>query len=355
MSMNGIDISNWQNGINLSKVPCDFAIVKVTEGTNYISPDWKRQYKQAKASGKCLGIYHYANGGNVKTEADFFLKQVKDCIGEAILVLDWEGENNPSFGKNDASWVKQWLDYVHKKTKVKPLLYISQSVMYKFKNIGDYAFWIAQYANMNATGYQSKPWNEGTYTCAIRQYSSCGRLNGYGGNLDLNKFYGDKTAWSKYAGADGASRPSAPTSNTNPSAKPSGSTLDLAYYVIENHINGDARKRKLGSRYGEVQKFINHIAAASSSDLASEVKSGKYGNNPIRKTVLMDRYEEVQAIVNGGSSVTSSPSAVYYTVNPKDTLSGIAAKYGTSYQKIAQLNGIADPDRIYAGQKIRVK
>ena len=36
-SMNGIDISAWQENIDLSKVPCDFVIVKATEGTGYTS------------------------------------------------------------------------------------------------------------------------------------------------------------------------------------------------------------------------------------------------------------------------------------------------------------------------------
>ena len=57
------------------------------------------------------------------------------------------------------------------------------------------------------TGYQDKPWNEGAYTCVIRQYSSCGRLNGWGGNLDLDKFYGDKDAWNKYAGKGNTTKP----------------------------------------------------------------------------------------------------------------------------------------------------
>ena len=48
-------------------------------------------------------------------------------------------------------------------------------------------------------------------------------------------------------------------------------------------------------------------------------------------------------------------SAQYYTVQSGDTLSGIAAEYGTSYQKVAQLNGISNPNVIYVGQKLRVK
>lgn len=110
----------------------------------------------------------------------------------------------------------------------------------------------------------------------------------------------------------------------------------------------------LGSRYNEVQNEINHIATASAETLAAETKAGRYGNDPVRKTVLGPRYDEVQKIINGRSTGSGS-GAVYYTVKKNDTLSGIAAKYGTTYQKIAQLSGISNPNKIYVGQKIRVK
>jgi len=64
--------------------------------------------------------------------------------------------------------------------------------------------------------------------------------------------------------------------------------------------NGTARKQALGSRYDEVQDFINHISTASAQTLAQEVLAGKYGNGDTRKTVLGSRYNEVQAIVNQG-------------------------------------------------------
>ena len=63
-------------------------------------------------------------------------------------------------------------------------------------------------------------------------------------------------------------------------------------------------------------------------------------------------YTVVQAIVN---RKMAARSAVYYTIRRGDTLSAIAARYGTTYQKLAAMNGIADPNRIYAGQRIRVK
>ena len=75
---------------------------------------------------------------------------------------------------------------------------------------------------------------------------------------------------------------------------------------------------------------------------------GRYGNGDVRKTVLGSRYNNVQDQVNAGS-------AQYYTVQSGDTLSGIAAKYGTTHQKIAQLNGMSNPNLIYVGQKLRIK
>lgn len=352
--MNGIDISGHQKGINLAAVPADFVIMKATEGTGFVSPDFVRQYDQAKAAGRCLGIYHYADGGDVVAEANHFLRTIGNRVGEAILVLDWESQNNPSFGKNDKAWVKSWLDYVSSATGVKPLLYISKSIMGKFAGIGDYGLWIAQYAdNSMVNGYLTNPWNEGAYTCAIRQYSSRGRLPGYSGNLDLDKAYMDRAAWDKYAGKGNKVTPVV-TPAPAPSNGLSGSTLDLAVKTIRGaYGNGDARKAALGNRYREVQDFINHISGSSASTLASEVKAGKYGNGDTRKVVLGVRYAEVQKIVNGGSS--SSGSAVTYTVKSGDNLSKIAARYGTSVGNIVKLNGIKNPNLIYPGQKLRVK
>ena len=45
---------------------------------------------------------------------------------------------------------------------------------------------------------------------------------------------------------------------------------------------------------------------------------------------------------------------VVYTVKSGDTLSGIASKYNTTYQKLAEYNNIPNPSIIYVGQKIRI-
>ena len=44
----------------------------------------------------------------------------------------------------------------------------------------------------------------------------------------------------------------------------------------------------------------------------------------------------------------------YYTVRYGDTLSGIAARHGTTTQAIMQANGIWNPNHIYAGQVLYI-
>lgn len=406
MSLRGIDISHYQAGLDLGKLDFDFAIMKATEGVSYVDKSCDTFYQKAKSLGKCLGVYHYANGKSVKDEADHFLKNISGYIGEAILVLDWEAQGNQRWNNNDTPWIKEWCDYVYSKTGVKPLVYIQASALSKVTGIGDYGLWVAQYGSNNTTGYQDTPWNEGAYTCAMRQYTSHGRLNGYGSNLDLDKFYGDVAAWNAYAGKGNATKPKDDDKKDDKPAQatPSGTTLELAVGVMQNKYgSGTERQTKLGTRYDEVQNFINHIYSASVSTLVSETKAGQYGNGDTRKVILGSRYDEVMKVINGASKKTmeqvadeiyrgvgnwgtgetrrqkvtaygynydqvqalvnkkcgvksnSGSGAVYYTVKSGDTLSAIASKYGTTYQKIAQLNGISNPNKIYKGQKLRVK
>ncbi|MBN1205018.1 MAG: LysM peptidoglycan-binding domain-containing protein [Myxococcaceae bacterium] len=50
----------------------------------------------------------------------------------------------------------------------------------------------------------------------------------------------------------------------------------------------------------------------------------------------------------------SPGSQTTYTVQPGDTLSAIARRFGTSVQAIAQANGITNPDRISIGQRLTI-
>ena len=335
--MKGIDISHWQNGLDLYKIDFNFVIMKATEGTSFLDPCCASFYQKAKSMGKHLGVYHYANGTDYKEEADYFINRVKDYIGEAILVLDWESHGNLQWNKNDREWIENWCNYVYSQTHVMPVIYIQKSAMDKIRGLA-FPLWIAQYADNKPTGYQETPWNEGAYACVMRQYSSCGRLSGYDSNLDLDKFYGDSSLWNRLAGKT--------TAAVN---VPEGSTLELAIKVMQGtYGNGEDRKIALGSRYNEVQDFINHINSSSIDVLVEETNNGKYGNGEDRKIVLGSRYSEVQNKINEGLRVE-------YTVKPGDVLSGIAYNYGVAYQDIAKLNGITDPNKIYVGQTLRIR
>jgi N-acetylmuramoyl-L-alanine amidase len=54
------------------------------------------------------------------------------------------------------------------------------------------------------------------------------------------------------------------------------------------------------------------------------------------------------------ASSTTAAAAVH-PVRPGETLSGIAARYGTTVSRLAAINGISDPNRIFAGQRLRVR
>ncbi len=63
------------------------------------------------------------------------------------------------------------------------------------------------------------------------------------------------------------------------------------------------------------------------------------------------------AVLLGGLSAllvgpTAAGAATTHLIQPGETLSEIAARYGTTVQALAQLNGIADPDFILAGHEL---
>lgn len=295
MALNGIDISHYQEGLDLSKVPCDFVIIKATEGTYMVQDTCDPWVQQAKRLGKKWGFYHFAAGGEAIAEADFFVKNCRNYFGHGIPVLDYE-----MYGRKGTAWVKRFLDRVYEQTGIRCMVYTSRSVLKEedWSEVApNHALWVAQYPNYEPTGYQSDPWfpkgSIGAFQfVTMHQYASTGRLPGWNGNLDLDIAYLTPEGWDAIARGDGA-KPTEP-------AEPTETTLELAYKVMNGELGtGDDRKKALGSRYDEVQSFINHICFTSANVLADEVMKGKYGNGAVRKTVLGNRYAEVQAIING--------------------------------------------------------
>ena len=354
MSMKFIDISNWQAGLDVATVVKNGGlggvIVKATEGLGFVDKSCDKFIQQCIKNGIQFGFYHFARKNDANAEAEFFRKNTSGYEGKGIPVLDWEDDQ-------PVSWVNTFVERYHELTGVWPWIYANPWRFKQGKVNANCGRWVAGYPRNGITDINygmnnSLPGSYNVGSVCAWQFSSSVRISGYNGSLDGDVFYGDKEAWKKYAGSkgSGSSGSSSNTGSSSGSVAPSGSTIELALGVMNGKYgNGDARKKALGRRYREVQDFINHIASASNETLAAEVKQGKYGNGNDRKLLLGGRYDAVQAIVNGNSQ------KVYYTVKSGDTLSGIASKYGTTYQKLASMNGISNPNKIYVGQKIRVK
>ncbi len=78
-----------------------------------------------------------------------------------------------------------------------------------------------------------------------------------------------------------------------------------------------------------------------------------------RDSIWMEKWlnDAIDAASSTSSSSSDTPSGgreTVYTVVKGDTLSGIAAKYGTTYQEIAKANGIKNPNLIYPGQQFKI-
>ena len=208
----GIDISNWQSSMDLksvlAKTNTSFVIAKATEGTDFNDKYCERFLDPALAAGKKIGFYHFARPEKfaAKDEAEFFYNKVKNYIGKGIPILDWE-----SSGKSNVKWAKEWLDYIYAKTKVKPMIYMSESVVnsYNWSSVADagYPLWVAKYRdniedlNYDMSNAGSKPVVNYWTSYVMWQWTSSGKLSGYSGKLDCNVFYGDLSKWNKLPGA----------------------------------------------------------------------------------------------------------------------------------------------------------
>lgn len=221
MALYGYDISKWQS-VGTGDSAKDFIICKATEGTGYVDTSCDKHYQRAKKKGKLLGVYHFArpdlNKGvaGAKAEAAYFVNNCKGYIGEAILVLDWEQPGTT--GQTD--WAKAWLEEVYRLTTVRPLIYMSASVVNgnNWSSISsNYGLWIAGYPNTYnvknpptpTTG--AMPYKIGAWKFwAIWQYSSGA------GTLDYNIANMDANGWKAYAGIKTTATTTTPAKTEEP-------------------------------------------------------------------------------------------------------------------------------------------
>lgn len=117
-------------------------------------------------------------------------------------------------------------------------------------------------------------------------------------------------------------------------------------YAVENkHIWQYSSTGKVSGINGNVDMDESYV------DFPTIIKSKGF-NGYSASAVLQPKETSTAEIKVQPAPVKNSNT--YYTVKSGDTLSGIAAKYGTTYQELARINGIADPNKIYAGQLIKL-
>ena len=199
-----IDVSNHQGraGMDLSKVlPSVGGVVcKATEGVGYVDAYCDKFVQTCIKTGKPWGFYHFGRNGNATEEAEFFHKNCLNYFGEGIPVLDWEANQS-------VSWVNEFVRAIHKWTGIWSWIYGNP---WRFEQ-GDVEpncmKWAAHYFSDNIRTFAQAEAHERPKVNGLMgawQFTSCGRLEGYPGNLDLNLFFGDEDAWHRYAAGDAA-------------------------------------------------------------------------------------------------------------------------------------------------------
>lgn len=217
--LDGIDISHWQKTIDLDLINADFIICKATGGTGFIDRSFDYFAQKILDSGRLFGFYHFANDsgyeGTPQEEAKFFYQQTEQYIGKGIPILDFEDHDVLTKG---ASWALEFLETYYQLSGVKPMLYTSshytRTIDWTPVAKAGYPLWVANYGkNDEQQGYRETAevrtdmLGTGAFDeYYMHQYTSRGKLDGYEGNLDLNKFYGTKDEWRMLSQPEGVSK-----------------------------------------------------------------------------------------------------------------------------------------------------
>lgn len=317
--MKGLDISSYQNGINFDAIKnagINFLILRAGftgwgTGVNYNKDNcFENFYKQAKQVGIPVGAYWYSCANNYEkgvAEAKFMYENcLKGKQFEFPIYIDVEDTHhqvNNKRGVTDA--IIGFCEYLENLGYYVGI-YASdisgfQDKMY-LNELNAYDKWVARYGSEPKYVSQYGMW----------QSTSSGKINGYNGNLDCNISY-----------------------------------KDYSLIIKNNGLNGF-----LKSSTNNIQN-INPLDNYSDEELATKVINGEFGNGNERKQKLGNRYQNVQNIVN--NRLSNKSNEIIYIVKSGDTLSSIAKRYNTTYQKIANDNNISNPNLIYPNQKLIIK
>ena len=395
----GVDWSRYQGANGIFGYGHDkFAICQiggVNGGGIYGQSTYETQVASAIAQGKRAHTYiWYQVGGNAslgEQVLNTFLPQVQTPKG-SIVALDYESgasadkQANTNAILHGMRMIKA-AGYTPMYYSGKPYtvanVYVDQ-IIREFPN----SLWMAAYPDYNVTptpNYNVFPSMDGV---AIYQFTSTYIAGGLDGNIDLTGITDNgytknnnpetetpsisqgqqadntpktdiavgnqvKVKFSANNWATGQGIPSWVKGRTYDVAQVSGSRVLLA--GINSWINkSDVEIISVSS--APIQSPAVNTYTVRSGDTLSSIAS-KFGTN-YQALASLNGISNPNLIyvgqvlrVNGSASASS----VYYTVRAGDNLSAIASRYGTSYQSIAALNGLANPNLIYAGQTLKIK
>src|SRR5699024_2161619 len=230
------------------------------------------------------------------------------------------------------------------------------------------AVWIPHYGSGSATA-DSKP----SYPADIHQYTEHGRLPGYSGTLDLNRIISDKKLEYFTDGKASKKKPSAPA---KPKPKPKPKPANTSTYKVKSGDTLSGIAQKFGTTAKNLQNLNgisnpNKIYAGQTLKVTSSAKTSTYkvksGNTlsgiASKFGTTVGKLQSLNGITNKNKiyagqtlKVTdSAPKATYHTVKSGDNVSYLASKYGSSQSQIVKWNNLASADKIYIGQRLRVK
>lgn len=195
----GVDVASYQSTelAAYHKAGASFAIIKLTEGTDYVNPKAGAQVKSSRANHLYTHAYHFARFGasvsQAKKEAAYFIKQAKkfDISKKRMLWLDWEaGSGNvvtgPKSGNTKA--ILAFLEAV-KAAGWHPGLYSGASLLKTAIDTGQVikkfgtCLWVASYPTMSAVSTANFNYFPSMNGVAIWQFTSNWKGLGVDGNV----------------------------------------------------------------------------------------------------------------------------------------------------------------------------
>lgn len=323
----GIDVSRWNNVVNWNSVRSNgisFASVKLTQGDYLTSPTVVAQVDGARRAGIAVGGYHF---GDVKVPVERNVSRFVSvgrergvfAPGSFAPMLDLENSpgDNIYWNANSAnSFVPRFIRQLRDATGVGPVaVYASLSVWQNMLRPNEWAddqvfLWVAVY---NGDPGNLRGWTHPR--AALHQHTSEGNVPGVAGHVDRNVTLGSFTTQSMTIGNVA---PPAPGPAPTPQPTPGG--------WVDYQVRSGDTLSAIATQHGTTPEELARVNGIANANLI-------YVGQVIRVPAA------------GGA-----PATDHYRVEPGDTLSSIAQRFGTTVQAIASANGITDPDRIYAGQ-----